>query len=324
VPVEVLEAPLQSSRFWVATAGGLATGFAILLALLFGNGVAAAIGTAAEVARSTVRGSRPDPVPTSVKEVNEVIGVLHATSQKLHEHERHLEFTLRELLHRTKNVMAVIQAMARQTGRASSSMDEFQTAFANRLAAISICHDILVREDWHGASILELVKGQLAPFMTGDPDALSIAGADLMLTPKAAEQMSLALHELGTNATKFGAWSVPDGSVAIEWRIERDASGPTRFWFRWGERGGPAVRAPTRNGFGHIVLQMAVPQTLSGKATYDFGRDGIVWELTAPLDRVAETTDITIDHLNVATTEAPPASVLMPPTLKIVRNLTGR
>jgi two-component sensor histidine kinase len=322
VPVEILEAPLQSSRFWVAIAGGSAAGLAILLAVMFGNGVAAAIGTAAEAARSTARGSRPDPVSTSVKEVNEVIGVLHATSQKLHEHERHLEFTLRELQHRTKNIMAVVLAMARQTGRTSSSMHEFHTAFENRLLAISTCHDILVREDWHGASILELVKGQLAPFATGDPDALSIAGAELTLTPEAAEQMSLALHELGTNATKYGAWSVPDGSVAIEWKIERDAGGAAQFRFRWGERGGPAVRAPTRDGFGQFVLQRCVPETLSGKSTHDFARDGIVWELTAPFDRIADTTDITIDDLNVATTEAPPVSVLTPAP-KIVRQPDG-
>jgi two-component system CheB/CheR fusion protein len=241
----------------------------------------------------------------------------------LHEHERHLEFTLRELQHRTKNIMSVVLAMARQTGRTSSSIREFHTAFENRLVAISTCHDILVREDWHGASILELVKGQLAPFATGDPDALAIAGAELTLTPEAAEQISLALHELGTNATKYGAWSVPEGSVAIEWKVERDASGAAQFRFRWGERDGPPVRAPTRDGFGQFVLQRCVPGTLSGKSTHEFARDGIVWELTASLDRVAETTEITIDHLNGATTQTPPASVLTSPAIEIVRQPDG-
>src|SRR5215813_1398752 len=137
-------------------------------------------------------------------------------------HENHLEFVMHELSHRSKNLLAVVQSMARQVARQAKNLKDFDAAFFTRLSAFADTHDLLVTRGWRGTDICELIRTQLLPFVEPNEGRLTSEGPDLILTPKAAEQIGLALHELGTNAAKHGALSVPAGTVKIQWELKKD------------------------------------------------------------------------------------------------------
>jgi len=195
--------------------------------------------------------------------------------------EQHVRVLLRELVHRSKNLLAVVQAMSRQTAAGSPSLEDFQRKFAARLQALSMAHDLLVSQDWRGASMRELVRAQLAYCMDVPKGDLSpratIDGPKIMLKPEAAQNIGLALHELATNALSYGALSRPEGAVSLTWRFEDG-----RLNIEWRERGGPAVAMPPREGFGHKVIKRLVAQALDGTAALSFPPDGLVWMLSVP------------------------------------------
>jgi PAS domain S-box-containing protein len=196
--------------------------------------------------------------------------------------ERHIEFLLRELSHRSKNLLAVVQAVAGQTARHSPSVEAFQASFADRVQAMSRAQDLLTARNWGGAMIADLVEAQLAPFIETAGARIAMAGPDLQLKPDVVHGVSLALYELATNAAKYGALSVPDGQVAIDWELDAPAAGERRFRMSWRESGGPAVREPDRKGFGHIVINQMVATALRGEVGLDFAPDGVTWTLDAP------------------------------------------
>ncbi|MGA7972794.1 MAG: HWE histidine kinase domain-containing protein, partial [Pseudolabrys sp.] len=152
-------------------------------------------------------------------DADDIIGLAGAavdmTERK--EGEAHLRLLLRELTHRSKNLLAVIQAMARQTARHAGSIDSFLDQFGARLQALAASHDILVRESWYGASIDELIRSQLSMYLDCDGEQVVIQGPSVTLKPEAAQGLGLALHELAVNAAKFGALSVPGGRLSITW-----------------------------------------------------------------------------------------------------------
>ena len=133
------------------------------------------------------------------------------------ESEAHLRLLLRELTHRSKNLLAVIQAMARQTARHAGSVESFLNRFGARLQALAASHDMLVRESWYGASVDELIRSQLAMYLDREDEQVAIDGPAVALKPEAAQNLGLALHELAVNAAKFGALSVPGGRLSISW-----------------------------------------------------------------------------------------------------------
>jgi PAS domain S-box-containing protein len=195
--------------------------------------------------------------------------------------EQHVRTLLRELVHRSKNLLAVVQAMARQTAMGSPSVEDFQRKFAARLQALSMAHDLLVSQDWRGASMHDLARAQMAYCLDvprGDmADHARIEGPKIMLKPEAAQNIGLALHELATNALAHGALSRTDGCIALTWRLEDG-----NLNLEWRESGGPAVATPPREGFGHKVLKRIVAQALDGTAALGFPPDGFVWTLTVP------------------------------------------
>jgi PAS domain S-box-containing protein len=215
-----------------------------------------------------------------------VIGLsaVHRDMTERKRYEEHLGFTLRELSHRTKNVLAVVQALARQIIRQSGSLGAFEVRFAGCIQALANCHDLLVQHDWRGADLVELIRTQLAPF--GGPDGVkfSTQGPPVFLRPSAMQSLGLALHELATNAAKHGALSVPSGSIMVTWEHAADRPG---LRFAWEERGGPRVRRPRREGFGHVVLRRTGP-ALDGEATLDFRPEGFLWTVTIGEQQLVE------------------------------------
>jgi PAS domain S-box-containing protein len=188
--------------------------------------------------------------------------------------EEQLALTTRELSHRTKNVLAVVQAMIRQIGKRTRNFDEFELRLQGCIAALAYSHDLLFATDWQGADLRGLVVRQLEPFGGVEDGKISVTGPGLSLGPQATQMIGLALHELATNAVKYGALTAPAGSVTIAWEPV-DTGG---IKLTWTERGGPRVVPPKRKGLGHTVLN-GMAASLEGEASLDFPPDGLRWTL---------------------------------------------
>lgn len=186
-----------------------------------------------------------------------------------------------ELSHRMKNLVTIIQAIARQTMHQSATKNDFEVRFSGRLGAFSRSLDLLVANDWHGTRVDELVRLELTTFGMLDGAQISVKGPPLGLNPEAARNIGLALHELATNASKYGALSVLEGRVAVHWELA-NGGGRRRFRMTWHESGGPTVKKPERWGFGHQVIQELTAQALAGKVTHEFLPDGVRWSLDIP------------------------------------------
>jgi two-component system CheB/CheR fusion protein len=186
----------------------------------------------------------------------------------------------RELQHRTNNLLAVIQSIAAQSLSGTHSLAEARAAFTARLHALANANALLIGEDWQGASLEDVIARELASFVS----RASLKGPPLELTPSATQGFALVIHELATNAAKFGALSTPGGQVAIRWSVEQRGENP-RFSFSWQESGGPRVTAPERNGFGTTLLTSA----LGGEATphLEYAPQGLHFTLEGPLSAVA-------------------------------------
>jgi two-component sensor histidine kinase len=203
-------------------------------------------------------------------------------------HQQHIETVMLELTHRSKNLLAVIQSIARQVARRTKNFEDFDHAFSARIRALADAHDLLVMRNWQGAPIREIIHTQLTPFGQADARRLTIDGPDLMLKPKAVEHLGLALHELATNATKYGALSVPGGFIKVHWTMETDGRQSQRIRIDWKESGGPPVLAPDYKGFGHMVITHLVPKGLEGHAELNYSAAGLSWTLTVPAANVIE------------------------------------
>jgi PAS domain S-box-containing protein len=217
-----------------------------------------------------------------------IIGIVCAavdvTEQK--EREARIRLLMRELTHRSKNLLTVIDAIARQTAANSNGIKDFLSRFRDRLQSLAGSHDQLVQEDWQGAWLRELVLGQLGHYFDRDSSAITIEGPRIRVQPEAAQHIGLALHELATNAVKYGALSQPAGRVRITWDVEQDAHGDPVCRMDWAEAGGPPVQPPTRRGFGHVVIERTVARALGGHVSLDFAPEGVRWTLTFPADLV--------------------------------------
>lgn len=196
--------------------------------------------------------------------------------------EEHIRFVMRELTHRSKNLLAVIQAMARQTAARTSNPKEFVGRFSARLQAIAASHDLLVAREWHGVGLHELVTAQISQAVDPTSGQVTVEGPVLVLKPEAAQSLGLALHELTTNAAKYGALSVPGGQVHVAWSHDGDHS----YQLSWREIGGPSIAAPERKGFGVMLLERTVGQSLDGQVSLEFAREGLCCRITLAASHV--------------------------------------
>lgn len=194
--------------------------------------------------------------------------------------EEHLRLLMRELTHRSKNLLAVIQALARQTSRHAGSLDSFLEEFSARLQALSRSHDLLVQEEWHSAGLLDLVRSQLGHYIDRDQSQITIEGPAVHLRPEAAQSLGLALHELAVNAAKYGALSTPKGHVDVIWEAS-EASG-NGIVIRWIERDGPTVERPKKHGFGTMAIQRNLARSLEADVDLNFAEDGVSCTITIP------------------------------------------
>jgi PAS domain S-box-containing protein len=186
------------------------------------------------------------------------------------------QILIRELQHRTNNLLAVIQGIAQKTLSGSGPLDEARKIFQGRLLALAGTYRQLTKSNWSGVSLREIVDLTLDPFAA----RIEIDGPDLMLSAKNAQNFSLALHELATNALKHGALSSAGGSVRIAWTIVTNGDGSI-LKFRWQERGGPAVLGPGQRGFGTLLLESTFKMV-----NLDYAREGLTCDIDVPLGAI--------------------------------------
>jgi two-component sensor histidine kinase len=211
--------------------------------------------------------------------------VLDLTERR--EREAQQIFIMRELNHRTKNLLTVIRSIAGQIARTGAGWDDFRDRFNNRLTALAGAHDLLVDSNWRGAALDHLVRSQFSQFHDLSTGQISISGQDINLSPRAAQAIGMGLYELMTNAVKYGALSSPQGRIEVSWDILIQG-GDAMFQMDWREIGGPPVGQPSHRGFGHIVIAEMTSRSLQGEVEYTFPPEGVEWRLTAPIDAIAE------------------------------------
>jgi PAS domain S-box-containing protein len=196
--------------------------------------------------------------------------------------EDHIQFLMHEISHRSKNLLMVIQSIARRTARSAGSMEEFERRFERRLQGLAASHDVLVSNDWQGAPLADLVRRQMLPFAGIQSSRLKLAGPDVIVTAEAAQALGLAIHELATNAIKYGALSAPAGKVSVSWSFVGETIAPRALLLNWIEQGGPQVSQPQRRGFGHVVIGEMVERSLGGKVAMEFASEGLKWSVVIP------------------------------------------
>lgn len=211
------------------------------------------------------------------------VAILFHDISERRRHEEHVRTLLKEVNHRSKNMLSLVNVIARRT--ASMGSEGFIERFSQRIGALATNQDILVRSEWQQIPLEELVRSQLAHFQDLLDRRISISGPPLAILPAAAEKLGMALHELATNASKYGALASDVGRIVIEWQ-----AGPAedaRFVLIWREAGGPPVVPPAKTGFGSLVSGRILEVGLNGAVQADYAPGGLSWRLSCPLAEVA-------------------------------------
>ncbi|KQV82706.1 HWE histidine kinase domain-containing protein [Rhizobium sp. Root1220] len=198
--------------------------------------------------------------------------------------ENHQKLLVNELNHRVKNTLASIQSIVSQTLRGVQTKEEASAAITDRILALSRAHNVLTNENWDGADLRTMVENSLDAFQHAGRKAIQIMGPKLRVGPHAALSVALAMHELATNAAKYGALSSPTGIVDVRWSIEPDGV----FTLRWAEEGGPTVAAKDRRGFGSRLILEVLPRELQGTANIEYPPTGAVFTLSTSLEAISD------------------------------------
>lgn len=272
----------------------LLIGSLILLALIL-----AVVLIAAHHLRSAIRkiacmaerigsGEIVSPERTKIVEANRVAEALSNASFDRAEAEERIHFILQELVHRTKNILSLVQAMMRQLARGTNNVEEFQRAVSGRLAGLAQSIEALAKQQWGGIPLKSLVDLQLTT-VTGSSDRVSHHGPDLLVNANAVQNLGLVFHELATNSVKYGALSVPEGALRIEWEVlaPLDDGEESRLRLTWLEQNGPPVIPPSRRGFGSTVIERHAASAFAGDVSVEFETSGLRWTLVAPLSSFA-------------------------------------
>lgn len=218
--------------------------------------------------------ARVSGVTIDITEARRAAERLRAEVEHRKRSEERQQMLVDELNHRVKNMLATVQSVARQS-LGSSELRGPARDFEERLMALAWAYEILTRERWSGASLREVIQRTMAPHMDRAANRLALDGPELWLTPNRALSLALAMHELATNAVKYGALSAAAGRVGVRWHV-RDRPGTRRLELEWRESGGPPVTPPLRRGFGSRLIERSLSRELDGEVTLDFEPTGLV------------------------------------------------
>ena len=219
--------------------------------------------------------------------VGVIVVIFDITDRK--QAEEHIRLLLREVNHRSKNMLSVVSAIARQT--TAPNHEEFVKRFSDRIQALAASHDLLAKSEWRSIAVSELVRTQLAHFTDLMERRILLDGPPLDLSVAGAQCIGMVVHELATNAAKHGALSNEVGRVDVAWQVENGTAGE-RFTMTWIERGGPAVMTPTHRGFGSTVIKSMVELSLGGDVQLEFARSGLIWRMACSATKVMDATEM--------------------------------
>jgi two-component sensor histidine kinase len=217
------------------------------------------------------------PLKNQRGEVTGAINCFYDITERKHAEERQ-RFLMNELAHRGHNLLAVIQSLISRSLSGTRPLTEAREVLMQRIQALARSQSVLVTGGFERAPIAEIIRLEFEGFS----DRVKAVGPDVMLNPRVAQTFALLVHELATNAIKYGALSLPDGQVGMHWSIE-GAGAEARFKFQWQEREGPPVTPPTREGFGRMVLEKAAAQDFGALPKIRFASEGVSYEIDAPL-----------------------------------------
>lgn len=221
------------------------------------------------------------------RRVEERTATLAAEVAERRKAEEHRARLMAELDHRVKNTFSMIVSIAERTLDASTSLDEFRQAFMGRVQALAHTHETLAQARWQGATLAALVDQSLAPHLAPDGGNVEIAGPDVRLGPRQAAALTMALHELATNAAKYGAFTSPAGRVSVSWALSESSGGQPTVHIHWKETGGPPVAPPARRGLGTLIVDGTIRYEQKGAVQFDYPPDGVRVTMTVPLAPVA-------------------------------------
>jgi chemotaxis family two-component system sensor kinase Cph1 len=235
-----------------------------------------------------------------------------ASRERAKAHERD-KLLMAELDHRVKNTLANIQALVTQSSRSAESLTLFVEGLDKRIHSMAKAHSLLTQSRWEGVSVDGLLREELEAYNQAS-GVVSLAGADAVLTPKSALALSLALHELATNAAKFGSLTTDGGHVAVRWHLRDDGG----LGLSWTESGGPVVEPPTRRGFGSSLIERALALETGGRATIHYKPGGVVCEIVLPKSSLVELSVVPVVAAELELVETDSASNAIPATPKIL------
>ena len=210
----------------------------------------------------------------------------------------------REVDHRAKNALALVQSIIRLTR--AEDLPTYVTAVEGRIKALSRAHTILSQSRWHGADLRGLIDEELAPYRVGNAEKIKTAGPEVLLQPSSAQTLALALHELATNAAKYGALSSISGKLQLSWQLSDG-----KLVLDWDETGGPVTKPPSVNGFGSRIILASIERQLHGHATFDWRREGLRCVISVPLYNTMETIEL-LESRGGAETAAAGAGIVLP------------
>jgi two-component sensor histidine kinase len=281
-PFDVAQAPLNRSTVFLTSAALVAGLLTLLLGTYFASRISLPLRGVATAAQSL---GRPQPLvlpPSSYKEVNMVTAALKTAAEELAKLRDREALIVRESIHRVKNVLAVVQSLIQQSFREGRPVEEARTTLLHRMEAIARAQNALAATDRDTASLADIVSSELSPHAA----RITLDGPPVMVSGTLAQTFSLLVHELATNALKYGALSSANGRVAVSWSIEEQGDA-AQLAFRWQEKDGPPVSAPQGKGFGSRLLESALPTGPSGPARLTFDATGLTYEAEIPMSAIS-------------------------------------
>ncbi len=279
-PSATVDAPAVWSFLWLSLGGIIFAGIAIAGSLAIARLLSQGVKLVAQDARRLGAGERIESRPHMISEVEQVSAALARAAAARGKAENEIRFLMREVAHRSKNQLTVIQSMLNQSVYSAESASDFADSFRKRIAGLARSTDLMITNAAQGVDFRELAQNQLQPFTPDDPKRVIFSGPALRLDTQIAQTLGMALHELATNATKYGALANTTGVVKLSWSLEDEG-----IAIRWREEGADLADKPSdpvRKGFGTLVLERMLGMALNAALERVMHADGIEWRITIP------------------------------------------
>ena len=283
----VMDRSMRRSLWWLALGGLIVIALGTGAALFLSREITRSVRRLARDARRLGAGGSVEPISYPIAEITTVSAALAAASERRKHAESEIRFLMREVAHRSKNQMTVVSSIAKQTARTARSVEAFQDSFQKRLFGLARSTDLLIAGGVSGVEFRELLASQLEPFQPSDAERLELSGPEVRLSNQAAQMLGLGLHELATNAAKYGAFSAPQGRLKVHWRVREES-----FDLVWREHVPRLRKRAERRGFGTEVIERMLVGALGAKPERVLHRDGIEWHFVIPLDRIRSASQI--------------------------------